>query len=122
MIIDDVKGVGYSELVEIKLQNGETRIGEVLEVQEDKAVVQIYGGGSGINLRDTRVRFQGHPLEFGVSLDIIGRTFDGLGHVIDGGQPLSLTNPEISTGWRLIRWLGNTPMNSSKQGSLLSTI
>ncbi|AMB92798.1 V-type ATP synthase subunit B [Aerococcus christensenii] len=85
MIIDDVKGVGYSELVEIKLQNGETRIGEVLEVQEDKAVVQIYGGGSGINLRDTRVRFQGHPLEFGVSLDIIGRTFDGLGHVIDGG-------------------------------------
>lgn len=86
MIIDDVKGVGYSELVEIKLQNGETRIGEVLEVQEDKAVVQIYGGGSGINLRDTRVRFQGHPLEFGVSLDIIGRTFDGLGHVIDGGS------------------------------------
>ncbi|MCY3060361.1 V-type ATP synthase subunit B [Aerococcus urinae] len=85
MVVDDVSGVGYNELVEIKMQNGESRIGEVLEVQEDKAIVQIYGGGSGINIRDSRVRFQGHPLEFGVSEDIIGRTFDGLGNVVDGG-------------------------------------
>lgn len=85
MVVDDVSGVGYNELVEIKMQNGESRIGEVLEVQEDKAIVQIYGGGSGINIRDSRVRFQGHPLEFGVSVDIIGRTFDGLGNVVDGG-------------------------------------
>ena len=85
MVVDDVSGVGYNELVEIKMQNGESRIGEVLEVQEDKAIVQIYGGGSGINIRDSRVRFQGHPLEFGVSEDIIDRTFDGLGNVVDGG-------------------------------------
>lgn len=79
MIVDDVADVSYDELVEIQLQNGETRIGQVLEIEEDRAVVQIYGGGSGINLQETKVRFKGHPLEFGVSEDMIGRIYDGLG-------------------------------------------
>lgn len=88
MIVDDVKDVGYDELVEIQTQDGNTRVGQVLEIQEDKAVVQIYGGGSGVNLRDTKVRFKGRPLEFGVSEDMIGRTFDGLGNVTDGGPEI----------------------------------
>lgn len=88
MIVDDVDGVGYDELVEITLQNGEKRVGQVLEIQETRAIVQIYGGGAGINLRDSSVRFSGHPLEFGVSMDMIGRTFDGIGNVIDDGPQI----------------------------------
>lgn len=88
MIVEDVEDVSYDELVEIQLQNGETRIGQVLEIQEDKAVVQIYGGGSGINLQETKVRFKGRPLEFGVSEDMIGRIYDGLGNLIDDGPEI----------------------------------
>ena len=73
MIVEDVEGISYDELVEIQMQSGETRIGQVLQVEESRAIVQIYGGGSGINLKDTKVRFQGRPLEFGVSEDMIGR-------------------------------------------------
>lgn len=96
-VVEGVSDVGYNELVEIKMQTGETRIGEVLEIHEDKAVVQIYGGGSGINIRDSRVRFSGKPLEFGVSRDIVGRTFDGLGNVMDGGpEPIPEQTRDIN--------------------------
>ena len=96
-VVEGVTDVGYNELVEIKMQTGETRIGEVLEIHEDKAVVQIYGGGSGINIRDSRVRFSGKPLEFGVSRDIVGRTFDGLGNVMDGGpEPIPEQSRDIN--------------------------
>lgn len=88
MIVEDVEGISYDELVEIQMQTGETRIGQVLQVEESRAIVQIYGGGSGINLKDTKVRFQGRPLEFGVSEDMIGRVFDGLGNINDKGPEI----------------------------------
>lgn len=88
MIVDDVEGISFDELVEVQLQTGEKRLGQVLQVEESRAVVQIYGGGSGINLQDTKVRFQGHPLEFGVSEDMIGRVFDGLGNINDDGPEI----------------------------------
>ncbi len=59
-----------------------------MEVQEDKAMVQIFEGTSGINLRDSSVRFLGHPLELGVSEDMIGRVFDGLGRPKDNGPEI----------------------------------
>lgn len=88
MAVDRVAGVKYEELIEVRLQNGEIRQGQVLEVQEDKALVQIFEGTSGINLRDSAVRFLGHPLELGVSEDMVGRVFDGLGRPRDGGADI----------------------------------
>lgn len=88
MIVDDIKGVHYNELVTIQLQTGEIRRGQVLEVHEDKAVVQLFEGSSGINLDKTKVRFTGHPLEIAVSEDMVGRIFNGMGRVIDGGPEL----------------------------------
>jgi V/A-type H+-transporting ATPase subunit B len=88
MIVEDVEGISFDELVEVQLQTGEKRLGQVLQVEESRAVVQIYGGGSGINLQDTKVRFQGHALEFGVSEDMIGRVFDGLGNINDDGPEI----------------------------------
>ena len=87
-IVEDVEGVGYDDVVEIELQTGEIRVGQVLEIQEDKAIVQVYGGGDGIVMDESRVNFKGHPLQLGVSEDMIGRTFDGLGQPIDGGPDL----------------------------------
>lgn len=88
MVVDQVSGVKYEELIEIRMQNGELRRGQVLEIQEDKALVQIFEGTGGINLRDSAVRFLGHPLELGVSEDMIGRVFDGLGRPKDNGAEI----------------------------------
>lgn len=88
MAVERVSGVKYEELIEVRLQNGEIRQGQVLEIQEDKALVQIFEGTSGINLRDSAVRFLGHPLQLGVSEDMVGRSFDGLGRVRDGGAEI----------------------------------
>ncbi|SHJ69795.1 V/A-type H+-transporting ATPase subunit B [Hathewaya proteolytica DSM 3090] len=88
MLVDQVEGVKYDELVEIELQTGEKRNGKVLEINGDKALVQLFEGSSGINLKGTRVRFQGRPLELGVSEDMLGRVFDGLGRPKDQGPEI----------------------------------
>lgn len=88
MVVEGVGGVNYEELVDIELQTGEKRRGRVIEIDEDKAMVQIFEGSSGINLTRTKVRFLGKPLELGVSPDMIGRVFDGLGNPIDNGPKI----------------------------------
>ena len=88
MIVDGVEGVKYEELVDIELRTGEKRRGRVLEIDGDKAMIQLFEGSSGINLESTRVKFLGKPLELGVSEDMIGRVFDGLGRPKDGGPDI----------------------------------
>ncbi len=83
-VIRNIHNAGYNEIVEITEENGNIRIGLTLEVGEGYAVVQVLGGTSGMSLKNCRVRFKGKPLEFGVSLDMLGRIFDGLGNPIDG--------------------------------------
>lgn len=88
MVVGGVEGVKYNELVDIELQTGEKRRGQVLEVNGDKAMVQIFEGSAGINLAETRVRFLGRPLQIGVSEDMLGRTFDGMGRPKDNGPKI----------------------------------
>ncbi|WP_409228031.1 V-type ATP synthase subunit B [Gudongella sp. SC589] len=88
MVVDGVEGVKYEELVDIELGTGEKRRGRVLEVNGDKAMVQLFEGSSGFNLGKTRVKFLGKPLELGVSEDMIGRIFDGLGRPKDDGPKI----------------------------------
>ncbi|MFB0957491.1 MAG: V-type ATP synthase subunit B [Clostridiaceae bacterium] len=85
MVVDGVEGVKYDELVEIELVSGEMRRGKVLEVNGDKAMVQLFESSAGINLPTSRVRFLGKPLMLGVSEDMIGRVFDGMGTPKDKG-------------------------------------
>lgn len=89
MMVEQVEGVKYDEIVDIHLQNGEVRRGQVLEIDDDRALVQIFEGTSGINLKDSSVRFSGKPFELPVSPDIIGRVFDGLGNPMDGLPPIA---------------------------------
>lgn len=85
MVVEGIEDVKYEELVEIEMQTGERRRGRVLEITNNKAMVQLFEGSTGINLESTAVRFLGKPLELGVSEDMIGRIFDGLGSPIDNG-------------------------------------
>ena len=88
MLVRDVKGATYYELGEIELQNGETRRCRVLEVNGTNALVQLFESSAGINLAQSKVRFLGHGIELGVSSDMLGRVFDGLGNPIDGGPEI----------------------------------
>ena len=85
MLVGGVEGVKYDELGEIELVNGEIRRCKVLEVNGDTALVQLFESSTGINLSDSKVRFLGKSLDFGVSPDILGRVFNGMGQPIDGG-------------------------------------
>lgn len=86
LIVEDVEGVSYDELVEVELASGEKRRGKVLEVHGDRAVIQMFEGTSGLDVPNTKVRFQGDVLKLPVSGDLLGRTFSGAGRPIDG-QP-----------------------------------
>ena len=88
MLVDKVADVKFDELVEIRLQNNELRRGQVLEITEDKALVQLFEGTSNINIRDSKVRFLGNSLRLGVSDTMLGRVFDGLGNPKDGGPKI----------------------------------
>ena len=88
MTVEGVEGVSYEELVEVETQNGETRLGRVLEVNEDKAILQLFESPAGINMKGSKVRFLGTPLKLRVSEDMIGRVFDGLGREKDKGPKI----------------------------------
>ena len=102
MLVRGVEGVAYDELGEIELANGETRRCKVLEIDGPNALVQLFEASTGINLSNSKVRFLGRSMELGVSEDMLGRVFDGLGRTIDGG-------PEILPDER--RDINGLPMN-----------
>jgi V/A-type H+-transporting ATPase subunit B len=85
MLIKKVEGVKYDELGEIELPDGSLRRCRVLEIDEDNVLVQLFESSAGINLADSKVRFLGHGVQLGVSKDMLGRVFSGMGEVIDGG-------------------------------------
>lgn len=88
MLVKGVSGVTYDELGEIELSNGETRRCKVLEVNGDDVLVQLFESSTGINLASSKVRFLGHSLQLGVSEDMLGRVFDGMGNPIDDGPAI----------------------------------
>ena len=88
MLVTGVDGVTYNELAEIELADGEIRRCKVLEIDGGNALVQLFDASTGINLSNSKVRFLGHAMELGVSEDMLGRVFDGMGRTIDGGPEI----------------------------------
>ncbi len=88
MVVDHVQGVKYDELVEIEENNGDQRLGRVLEIDGDKAIVQLFESAQGLRVTDSKVRFKGHGIELGVSPDMLGRIFDGMGNPMDNGPQI----------------------------------
>jgi len=83
ILAEGLSGVGYDELVEVELKSGEVRSGKVLEVLDDKALIQVFEGTEGLDVSTLKFRFRGRGLELSVSKDILGRVFSGLGRPID---------------------------------------
>ena len=88
MVVEQVEGVKYGELVEIEVSKDEVRRGRVLEADGSRALVQLFEGSAGLNLASAKVRFLGRGIELGVSMDMLGRVFDGFGRPIDGGPQI----------------------------------
>ncbi len=88
MTVTGVEGVKYDELVEIEQPNGEIRNGRVLEIDGDRALVQLFEGSQGLKISESKARFLGHGVELAVSPDILGRVFDGFGRPKDGGPAI----------------------------------
>jgi V/A-type H+-transporting ATPase subunit B len=84
MIVEKVTDVAYAELVQVTTPMGEKRLGQVLEIREDKAIVQLFEGTSGIDTLKTKVRFVGETMKLGVNEEMLGRVFSGVGKPIDG--------------------------------------
>ena len=94
MLVEGVSGVKYDELVEIEQENGEKRSGRVLEVGGDRAMVQLFESSQGLKISTSKARFLGRSIELSVSMDMLGRVFDGMGRPRDNG-------PEIIPEMRL---------------------
>lgn len=102
MLVKDVDHASYNEIGEIELASGDIRRCRVLEVNNSDVLVQLFENSAGINLQNSKVRFLGRGIELGVSEDMLGRVFDGMGNPIDGG-------PEIIPEKRID--INGVPMN-----------
>ena len=88
MLVDGVEGATYNELVEIEQENGEIRRGKVLEVNGQRALVQLFEGSQGLKISTSKAKFLGRGIELAVSYDMLGRVFDGMGNPIDDGPKI----------------------------------
>ncbi len=97
VVVGGVSGIGYDEMVQVIGPLGDVRLGRTLSVSGESAVVEVFEGTTGLAIADTRVRFRGRPLTVPVSLEMLGRVFNGLGQPLDGGpEPLALERRDIN--------------------------
>ncbi len=88
LIVENTRDVAYGEVVKIRGPDGRERLGQVLEARENMAIVQVFEGTRGLDVKNTTVKFLGDTLKIGVSLEMLGRVFDGTGRPIDGGPDI----------------------------------
>ena len=88
VVLEGVKNASYEEIVEFTVDGNEKKLGRIVAVYEDKAVIQVFEGTSSMSLTNTHTRLTGHPMEIGLSEEILGRTFDGIGKPIDRMEPI----------------------------------
>lgn len=88
IVLSDVKDASYGEMVSIRIDNQEDRIGKVIKIEGDNVIVQVFEGTSGISTNNTSVVFSGEPMSIALSGEILGRTFNGLGEPIDGAYQI----------------------------------
>ena len=88
VVVEKTENIKYAELVEVEFSDGQIRRGKVLEVSDDKALVQMFESTLGLDVLNSKVRFLGRVQELGVSPDLVGRIFDGAGRPRDAGPQI----------------------------------
>ena len=84
VVLEGVSGAAYDEIVELIVDGKKKKLGRIIEIYEDKAIIQVFEGTEGLGLRNVHTRLTGHPMELGVSEEMLGRTMNGIGTPIDG--------------------------------------
>ena len=84
VVLEGVQNASFEEIVEITVNGNEKKLGRIIELYEDKAVIQVFEGNDGMSLKNTHTKLTGPPMEVALSPDILGRTFNGIGEPIDG--------------------------------------
>ncbi len=102
IVLEGVKHASFEEVVEFVVEGKRRKKGRIVAVDEDKAVIQVFDNTDDMSLKNTHTRLSGHPMEIGLSLEILGRTFNGLGEPIDG---LGRIAPEV------VRDVNGLPLN-----------
>ena len=88
VVLEGVKDAAFDEIVEFTVDEKEKKLGRIIEAYDDRAVIQVFEGTTGMSLTNTHTRLTGHPMQVTLSEDILGRTFDGIGRPIDGLGPI----------------------------------
>lgn len=97
IILGNVENASYGEIINIRINDQKTRMAKVIRIEEDKVIAQVFEGTSGLSTNNAAIRFTGKPFEINVSLDVLGRTFNGVGSPIDnGGKIYSLNSYNIN--------------------------
>lgn len=89
VVLEGVKDASYEEMVEFTIDGKEKKLGRIVSIYEDKAIIQVFEGTENMSLKNTHTRLTGHPMEIALSEEILGRTFDGIGNPIDGLDPIT---------------------------------
>ena len=121
MLVEGVEGVKYNEMVEIVAADGAIRRGKVLEINRDKALVQLFEPSQGIQMSSSKARFLGKSMELAVSEDMLGRVFDGIGNPRDGGAPVIPEDRLDVNGQPINPAARDIPMSSFRRASAQST-
>ena len=95
--LEGVQDAFFDEIVEFVVDGTQRKIGRIVEIYEDKAVIQVFEGSENMSLKNTHTKLTGHPMEIALSPDILGRTFNGIGNPIDGLGPIASTLRRISS-------------------------
>ena len=116
IFVEGVQGVGLGEIVEIRDASGTVRMGQTLEVDTQRAVVQVFEGTSGLAVQGLRVAFVGKALEIPVDRDMLGRVFDGLGRPIDGAPQVITDRMMNVNGLPMNPWSREYPRDFIQTG------
>ena len=116
VILEGIKDAAFDEVVEFTIDNSVKRLGRIIEVYEDKAVIQVFEGTDGISLSNSRTRLSGHPMEIPLSREVLGRIFDGVGRPIDDLGPVSAEKRYNVNGLPLNPYMREYPRNYINTG------
>ena len=114
--LEGVKDAAYDEIVELVVDGTKKKLGRIVEIYEDKAVIQIFEGTDDMSLKNTHTKLTGHPMELALSEEILGRVFNGIGEPIDGLGPITIETKRNVNGLPLNPCSREYPRNYIQTG------
>ena len=116
VVLEGIQDAFYDEIVEFTVEGNTKKLGRIIELYEDKAIIQVFEGTENMSLNNTHTKLSGHPMEIAVAPDMLGRTFNGIGEPIDDLGPISSTDHRDINGLPLNPVRREYPRNSIRTG------